>query len=485
MDKAKETQNVAENTTSAVGTQNEEKVQSNGTVETPTNEKETASQSTENSETQETEDKESKEEKKEEEAKVAEAKEEEKEDEHPLVLKNLDLGLTYDVLSVPTYSRSEYRMVTFILLWARANKIAYEFDTYGNIYLTKGELDEGEFYPCVTSHLDTVQKPQEAYAQCGVPLQLLERVNAKGGHELYVADCGIGADDKAGILISLNLFKYFDKLKACFFLEEEIGCCGSKKLNKEWFTNVGYVIGWDSPERDRAAYACSGELLMSKDFFENIKDVCKENGVTNFHSEPFTDVKEIRAQTNVMCMNFGNGGYHAHAMTEYVVLEDIDGALGLGIALIKHLGLAEYKMKSTELGYGYNSNMTDENVAYFKKMDQSTYAYYGTATRTTATTTKTTQTTNSGTTNTTSTAAKDKEEDDTKIPYKTFEHALERYDKHIASIQEKCETRDDNILEAIKKLFDEKKEAITFDDIKNVITAEYPSAEPFSTAIEF
>lgn len=482
MDKTKKTQNATEETTSVVETQNEEKVQtSDDSVDTST-EKEGAQQDTESSETEKTETQEGEEKKKEDIENPVKVEEVKKEEEHPLVLENLDLGLAYDVLSVPTYSRSEYRMITFILLWARANKIPYEFDSYGNIYLTKGELEEGEFYPCVTSHLDTVQRAQEAYAQCGVPLQLLERVNKQGGHELYVADCGIGADDKAGILISLSLFKYFDKLKACFFLEEEIGCCGSKKLDKEWFNNVGYVIGWDSPDRNRAAYACSGELLMSKDFFENIKDVCKEHGVTNFHSEPFTDVKEIRSQTGVMCMNFGNGGYLAHSATEFVILEDIDGAIGLGVALIKHLGLTEHKMKSTELGYGYNTNLTDENVAYFKNLDRDSYTYYPTTkTTTTPTQTKSTQVTTSST----STASNSKNEEDTKISYKTFEHALERYDKHIESIQEKCETRDENILEAIKKLFAEKGEGVTFDNVKNIIVTEYPSAEPFSTAIEF
>lgn len=189
-------------------------------------------------------------------------------DPKPLVLDYLDADFIFDVLSVPTVSGAEYRMITFIMMWARENNIKYEFDTYGNIYLTKGELAEGEFYPCVTSHLDTVQSQQEAYAQFGMPLKIEERINTKGGHELYVKGMGIGADDKAGVLISLSLFKYADKLKACFFLEEERGCCGSKKLNKAWFENVGYVIGWDSPERNRAAYACSGELLFSKAFLK-------------------------------------------------------------------------------------------------------------------------------------------------------------------------------------------------------------------------
>lgn len=479
MDKTKNVQNEVDesklNTASTTETSKEETISSTSEETKTDNESSSTSTNEEAKSTEEKKETENKDEKK------AETNDEEKkEEEHPLVLKNLDLGLTYDVLSVPSCSGSEYRMVMFILMWARANKIPYEFDTYGNIYLTKGTLAEGEFYPCVTSHLDTVQKEQEAYAQCGVPLQLLERINTKGQHELYVADTGIGADDKAGVLISLNLFKYFDKLKACFFLEEERGCLGSKKLNKAWFDNVGYVIGWDSPDRNRAAYACSGELLMSKDFFESIKDTCKEHGVTNFKSEPFTDVKEIRSQTEVMCMNFGNGGYNAHASTEYVVLEDIDGALGLGIALIEKIGLTKHRMKSTTT---WPKNSNDENVAYFEKIDPPyTYGYSSYNRNYSGNTNTNTNTSTGASKSTVVSSATKTEKDDTTIPYKTLEYTIERYEKHIENIQMKCETREEEILEDIKKLFEEGN--ATFDEVKKIFM-EHPSAEPFSTAIEF
>ena len=84
-----------------------------------------------------------------------------KDDEMKLYYLNKDF--VYDCMSVPTHSKKEFRMVTFIILWARKNGVKYEFDDFGNVYLTKGELAEGEFYPCVTSHLDTVQDKQDPY----------------------------------------------------------------------------------------------------------------------------------------------------------------------------------------------------------------------------------------------------------------------------------------------------------------------------------
>ena len=74
---------------------------------------------------------------------------EKKEEEVKLSLTHLNKDFVYELMSVPTSSSNEYRLVTFIILWARRNNIHYEFDNYGNIYLTKGEIGEGEFYPCV------------------------------------------------------------------------------------------------------------------------------------------------------------------------------------------------------------------------------------------------------------------------------------------------------------------------------------------------
>lgn len=306
-----------------------------------------------------------------------------KKEEDEIKLEFLEKEFVYDLMSVPTKSNEEYRMVTYVTMWARRNGIKYEFDDYGNIYLTKGELEEGEFYPCVTSHLDTVQDKQKSYAQVGCRLPLKTRKTTTGNHELYVDGMGIGADDKTGILISLSLFKHVDKLKACFFLEEETGMGGSDHMNVEWFNNVGYVIGWDSPDRNRAAWACSGVKLFSKDFFENqIKDVCAKYGLTDFRSEPFTDVKNIRKKTNLICMNFGNGGYAAHSQTEYMVIEDTERACAMGVGLLQHLGTQRFLLSSEAKEWKQQPNGiwgygVDEDEEYFKRLNHSSYGGYG------------------------------------------------------------------------------------------------------------
>lgn len=309
-----------------------------------------------------------------------------KEDEPELKLTHLDKDFVYELMSVPTKSNAEYRLVTFVILWARRNGIKYEFDDYGNVYLTKGKLDEGEFYPCVTAHLDSVQDKHKTYAQVGLNLKVKTRISTSKKHEIYVDGMGIGGDDKAGVLIGLSMFKHVDKLKAAFFLQEEIGCKGSEHMNTDWFKDVGYVIGYDSPDLNRAAHTCSGVRLFSKAFFqEYMEDVCKEHGLTKFHSEPFTDVKVIREKTNIICMNFGSGYYGAHGPSEYCVIEDMDNACRMGHALIEKIGNTEHKLayknsytwvKTASGGYTRPAEK-DEEEEFFRTLSGVTTTYGG------------------------------------------------------------------------------------------------------------
>ena len=288
-------------------------------------------------------------------------------------LNYINKDLVYEVLSIPTYTKYEFRLATYIVLWARRNKIDYEIDDYGNIYLTKGVVENGEYFPCVTAHMDTVQIGQKEWALLGLDLPLITYTNDNNQQEIHNPDMGIGADCKCGVAISLSLFKHCKKLKACFFLEEETGMVGAYQLSKDWFKDVGYVIGWDSPELNRAAWCCNGTKLFNKEFFvENIQTLCSEHGVTIFNSEPYTDVKAIRELTNIICMNFGNGGYNAHTLYEYCVLEDMDSACKMGIALIEHLGNKQYLLK-VETIFKLNENKTeDADKIFFNELRRQT-----------------------------------------------------------------------------------------------------------------
>ena len=402
-------------------------------------------------------------------------KDEEEKDEIDLHYINRDLMM--ECMSIPTHSKLEFRMVSFIVRWARINKVKFEFDTYGNVYLTKGELEDGEYYPCVTSHMDTVQYKHDPYIYAGVPLALkIEKVK-KGEHKLLVnnedgtlgTEIGIGADDKAGILICLSLFEHFEKLKACFFLEEETGCDGSDHMDVGWFNNVGYVIGFDSPELYRAAWSCSNTKLFNYDFYEKwMKPVCDEWGLKNcFYSEPYTDVKNIREKTNIICMNFGNGGYNAHNIggTEYLIMEDTDQACGMAIDLIDHIGLSRHILKHTrkpttatanvpsyvrdEEGV-WNWNCYDiEDDKKLEALGDDTRINVWSSNRSSSSNSSNNTNTNTNTNNNSSTNApiikmKEVSKED-EIKFETVKYIVNRYESHIDSIKKE-------LVEEVKKL---------------------------------
>ena len=380
-------------------------------------------------------------------------------------LNYLNKDFVLECMSIPSHSELEFRMIAFIILWARRNNILYEFDDYGNIYLTKGTLEKDEYYPCVTSHLDTVQTKHDPYIYAGVPLDLKIELTKDKEHKVTVSntggsDIGIGADDKGGICICLSLFDHFEKLKACFFLEEETGCKGSKNLWEDWFNDVGYVIGYDSPELFRAAYSCNGVNLFNYEFYEKyMKDVCDSWGLTkgHFHAEPFTDVKEIREKVGVICMNFGNGGYNPHSSSEYCILEHMDQACGMGIELIDNIGCTRHYLKNrnkwdksgsyirTKNGI-YVSTHEDDDEKLASLSDRRSYGSSSTnVTRTTTTL-------------------------DEQLKFESVKYIVNRYDNYVANLKT-------DILDAVKSIC----------ETQNVDFAEFEAAitEKFSTDITF
>ena len=378
---------------------------------------------------------------------VAEEKHDPIDDDMDLAYINKDFIL--ETMSVPSDSHNEFRLVVYVIQFARRNGIKYDFDKYGNVYLTKGELADGEYYPCVTSHLDSVQHKQEPYIRAGVNLDLKCELTKDKEHKVYVDtkgqdDIGIGADDKGGVAICLSMFEHLDKLKACFFLCEEVGCLGSKELDKEWFNDVGYCIGYDSPDLIRAAWSCAGVKLFSYEFYEKwMKPVCDEWGLKNcFYSEPITDVMEIRKQTGVMCMNFGNGGYNAHSATEYIIMEHMDHACGMGIALIDHIGCTRHYLKHTSSTWGMSKGTyKKENGLYIRTDvdDTKLLESLGDNKRSYRTTYNSNYNTNKPT------ATKDEQ-----LSFEIVKYIVNRYDGHILGIK-------DDVLNVIKNICEKSK----------------------------
>jgi hypothetical protein len=179
-----------------------------------------------------------------------------------------------------------------------------------------------------------------------------------------------------------------------------------------------------------------------------MQDICKKHGLTKFQSEPFTDVKEIREQTGIMCMNFGSGYYNAHSEREYCVIEDMDTACRMGVELIEFIGLTRHELQHSsgwikgQDGVYRKVATDDEDDKFFRTLSGVQYGYYGYGNQGSynyGTTTKTSGTSTTTTTKTTETAKDDKN----KVNIETLKYVTERYEEHIedvkARIQKVCE----------------------------------------------
>lgn len=271
----------------------------------------------------------------------------------------LDLDFVKEVLSIPSYTGSEDLVRDFILSWASKKGIKASTDDFGNVYLVKGTASEGEFYPCLTAHMDTVHASNKPFIEEGKMLEIVE----KDG--ILWCEHGIGGDDKAGISIILTILDEIETAKACFFVQEEPGCVGSEHLNEDWFRDVGYTIAYDSPGYNRSAFACSGVMLFDKDFYENhVKPVFSGFGVTNFYSEPCTDIENIRIKVGIACVNISAGYYNQHTKSEFCNFEEMKKLEELGKSMISHLGFKRYDIPCSGKKYDFY----DENFIYFTSL---------------------------------------------------------------------------------------------------------------------
>lgn len=242
-----------------------------------------------------------------------------------------------EVLSIPTYYGYESMVVKYIVKFAIENNIEYNIDDYGNVYLTKGLLSE--YYPCVVSHMDSVYKNQIINVLNDEYLDIIE-INIPEDNDTYFSCIkGIGGDDKCGVLICLELLLKLDNIKACFFVEEEFGCNGSKNSDFIFFKNVGYIIQFDAPGDNWCSQTCSGVKLYDDKYFNRVLPVLNKYNITKISTDPYTDVAILRMLYSINCFNFFAGYYNQHCgKIEYVSLNNVEKSINFGYDMIIELG---------------------------------------------------------------------------------------------------------------------------------------------------
>jgi len=267
----------------------------------------------------------------------------------------MDKELLKDILSVPSHSRKEDRVRAYIVAYAKEKGIECITDEFGNVFLKKGTIEDGQGYPCVVAHMDTVHRDQATMVDTDENLIIQETTNPLGTI-LYAQrmlpsgfpiSTGIGGDDKAGVFIALSLMDKFDTIMGAFFVEEEIGCFGSKQVNRgighDWLKQAAYFMQFDAPTDDWTSRVCSGVELFNDEVAMVLKPVWETYGLSTPNMrDPFTDVKELKLSYPVCCINYFAGYMDMHTAREYVVIEFVEKAINVGASTIIELGKDVY-----------------------------------------------------------------------------------------------------------------------------------------------
>lgn len=200
----------------------------------------------------------------------------------------------------------------------------------------------------LVAHMDTVHK------------ELCKEIKNLNGK--WTSPQGIGADDRAGIFIIMNLVK---ELKCSVLLceDEEIGTIGAKKFAKTDYVknlDVNYMIEFDRKgSNDAVFYSCDNPEFTN--FVTDFTGFKKAYGSCS-------DISVLMPASGIAAVNLSSGYYNAHTLTEYVVYDEMLDTIEAAKLLIREE--CEKPFEYIERKYTY------EPSRYFGSGDYERQHYY-------------------------------------------------------------------------------------------------------------
>ena len=191
-----------------------------------------------------------------------------------------------------------------------------EIDSYGNLLATKKVGNGVGATILLSAHMDTVK---------GV---LADRKILEN-NGTFTSDKGaLGADDRAGIAVILEVLRNIDNLsftgtlKIAFSREEEIGCIGSGKIDSDWYSDVDLAIVVDRRGNRDIVVGCYEAFCSDAvgNFFEEASKMqCMDwKAVEGGVSDAMTF-----SSKGINSVNLSVGYRNEHTSAEYEVFEDM------------------------------------------------------------------------------------------------------------------------------------------------------------------
>ena len=254
-----------------------------------------------------------------------------------IIVYKMNVQALKTLLSIPTVSRNEYKMVEHLAEHFASRRMQFTVDKNWNVFaVRRSESNPDAPLPCLAAHIDTVHDLGE--------IEVIENAGRLSGYRGNVP-VGIGGDDKAGIHVCLEIADRLDHVAVALFSMEEIGYRGAMSIDGSLFKDVGYVIEFDCPSRNMVSYSAGGERLFEDDapFINTALPVLQKHGSVLWQNHPYTDVTALRRRFPISCLNLSCGYYRWHTAHEFVKISEVDMAIQLGTDLVKALGNNRYE----------------------------------------------------------------------------------------------------------------------------------------------
>jgi putative aminopeptidase FrvX len=192
-------------------------------------------------------------------------------------------------------------------------------DKKGNMYITKGVYSK---YPCFVAHLDEVHTPLkhgfDVIEHKGILFGFSERTKHS---------TGIGADDKNGIFVCLNMLEKLAYCKVAWFVEEETGCQGSSKADMDFFTDCLWVVQPDRKGAGDLITKISYRDICSTKFRKDVMKIAKNYGYKP-ENGMMTDVETLVDNgIGISCVNMSCGYYYPHSDNECTDIDELSNCI--------------------------------------------------------------------------------------------------------------------------------------------------------------
>lgn len=229
------------------------------------------------------------------------------------------MKLLEQLYSIHSPSHKEHTMSAFIKAWLIRKKIPFDTDAKGQIF----KLIPGR--PILSAHMDQVQN--------GPPGPLIFKQTSIGT-EIHGSKNGLGADDKNGIWIVLNLLARWDTSFILSTGEESISKDVEHVLlaNEDVLRRIPYCLVFDRKGK--------GDIIGWENGYcaqEFQKRVSQEGERFGYRPEMgvYSDADAISEYCE--CVNLSVGYYRAHSKEEYTIFEELQNALAFGDHLLNTL----------------------------------------------------------------------------------------------------------------------------------------------------